>query len=60
MTWKHKTRKRVVIPKAWFGWFSGTMALRVKVAMECKRMGVRKADRTKVLEVVKQTQNESK
>ena len=58
--WKHKTRKKVTIPKAWFGWFEGTMALRVKVAMECKRLGVRKTDRAAVLVVCQKTQNESK
>lgn len=59
MAWKHSRRKSVTIPKEWFGWFTGSMALRVKVATECSRLGIRKRNRAGVLEVVKQTHFES-
>ena len=59
MSWKQTRRKSVVIPKEWFGWFTGSMALRVKVALECKRLCVRKRDRAAVLMVCGKTQFES-
>lgn len=57
--WKQTRRKTVTVPKEWFGWFPGSMALRVKIALECKRLGIRKRDRAAVLDVWRRTQNES-